>query len=238
MVAAALGSFQQWIPRVDGQAGHHDRGLAAAPGSAALPRVHLASRSPRRRELLTQAGIAHEASHPGVDDSLLQPGAVSPADWAIALAYLKAATAVKNARGLNLGLGGIGASVVLGADTVIVHRGRLIGTPTSSAEAVGMLRAMRNDDHDVITGIALLCPKTGRRELAADVASVTLGSISDQQIDDYVASGAWAGKAGGYNLSERLAAGWPIEFRGDSGTIMGLPIGLVVDRLSRFDLAV
>lgn len=235
MVATAFGGFQQWTKRVNGQGNQHDRGVASAPARGALPRVHLASRSPRRRELLTQAGIAHDASHPGLDDALLQPGDVPPADWAMALAYLKAATAVKNA-GVKGGGGAIAAPVVLGADTVIVHHGRMIGTPTSAAEAGQMLREMRDDEHEVITGIALVCPKTGRRDLAADGACVALGSISDQQIDEYVATGAWAGKAGGYNLSERLAAGWPIRFRGDSGTIMGLPVGLVVDRLARFGL--
>lgn len=235
MVTAGLCDVHQWTKRVSGQANEQSRGMASISGRGALPRLHLASRSPRRRELLTQAGIAHDASHPGVDDALLRSGDVPPADWAMALAYLKAATALKNA-GVRSSV--IAAPVVLGADTVIVHHGRMIGTPTSAAEAGQMLRDMRDDEHEVITGIALVCPKTGRRELAADGASVELGSISDQQIDEYVATGAWAGKAGGYNLSERLAAGWPIRFRGDSGTIMGLPVGLVVDRLARFEWAI
>lgn len=228
MVATAFDNYQQWTKRVSTHADQGDR--TARPMRGARPRVHLASRSPRRRELLTQAGIEHDASHPGLDDATLHPGNVAPADWAMALAYLKASTAVRGSGDA----GAITAPVVLGADTVIVHRGRLIGTPTSEAEARQMLRDMRDDDHDVITGIALLCPKTGRRELAADTASVTLGHIPDEEIDAYVATGAWKGKAGGYNLNERIKAGWPIRFRGDAGTIMGLPVGLVVDRLARF----
>ncbi len=202
-----------------------------------MPRVHLASRSPRRRELLSQAGIEHDAAHPGLDDAQLHPGSgVTPSEWAMALAFLKASTAARASR-MATGVGGsIRAPIVLGADTVIVHRGRLIGTPTTDSEAREMLRSMRDDEHEVITGIALLRQETGERELASQAARVKLGPISDEDIDAYVATGAWKGKAGGYNLSERIGAGWPVTFQGDPGTIMGLPVGLVVERLRRFGL--
>jgi septum formation protein len=195
-------------------------------------RVHLASRSPRRRELLLGAGIEHDAAHPGVDDGLLSPGAVSPEQWVMALAYLKASTAAR-AIARHAEHGGTPV-VVLGADTVVVHRGTLMGQPVDAADARRMLMAMREDVHDVVTGVALVDPATGRRELFADRAVVRVGRIADGEIEAYVQSGAWGGKAGAYNLSERLQAGWPIEFKGDAGTIMGLPVGKVVERLSRW----
>lgn len=199
---------------------------------ATLPKVHLASRSPRRRELLTGAGIEHDAAHPGMEDGGLCPGNVPAAQWAMALAYLKAASALRTSR--QPGSQSIAAPIVLGADTVVLKGHRLIGTPTSPAEARDTLLALRSGEHYVITGVALLHPATGQRLLFCDSALVRVGELTDAQIDEYVASGAWQGKAGGYNLAERLEAGWPLNFEGDPTTVMGLPMRALVPRLERF----
>lgn len=209
----------------DKDAQHADRGPKPL-------RIHLASKSPRRRELLLGAGIEHDAAHPGVDDGLLAPGAVTPEQWVMALAYLKASTA---ARALtHRAERGAPPIVVLGADTIVVHHATLMGQPIDLADARRMLLAMRSDVHDVVTGVALIDPITHRRELFVDRAVVTVGPIPDTDIESYLASEAWRGKAGAYNLSERLQAGWPIEFTGDAGTIMGLPVAKVAERLRRW----
>ncbi len=205
------------------------RRAATAPSASTLPRLHLASNSPRRRELLTTAGILHDAAHPGLDDGQLCPGAAGadPERWVMALAYLKAASALRAP-------GAIAAPFVLGADTIVVHNGRAFGQPSSAADARHMLLAMRDAEHDVLTGVALISTRTGQRDLFSDRAVVTVGHITDDQINSYVASCEWKGKAGAYNLSERLAAGWPITFTGDSGTIMGLPVAKLIDHLRAF----
>ena len=192
-----------------------------------LPRIHLASTSPRRRELLTTAGIQHDAAHPGLDDAQLSPGTVDPECWVMALAYLKASSALRSPAN-------IAAPIVLGADTVVVQDGRTSSAPVDLDDARRMLRAMRNATHDVLTGVAIIDRRTGERDIFSDRAVVTVGDISDEEIERYLASGQWKSKAGGYNLSERLAAGWPITFRGDPGTIMGLPVAKLVDRLHAF----
>jgi septum formation protein len=74
----------------------------------------------------------------------------------------------------------------------------------------------------VVSGAALI--GDGVDERLADVAVVTWGQVSADTIDTYVASGEWAGKAGGYNLAERVAAGWPITVEGDPATVMGVPM--------------
>lgn len=188
----------------------------------------LASRSPRRRTLLDEGGLAHEAEHPGFDDAVLEPGHVSPEQWVISLAYLKAWTKARDAEP---------GRVVLGADTTCVVDGRMLGTPRDADEAAAMIRSFVNRDHEVITGVALVEAGTGRRRLFADTAAVRFGSLSDADIDRYVASGEWAGKAGAYNLSERLKAGWPITFRGDPSTIMGLPMKRLARELAAFRAA-
>jgi septum formation protein len=194
------------------------------PNPAPRPPLFLASQSPRRRQLLAQHSIAHEAIHPGIDDAELSPGRVSAAHWVAALAYLKAMAGLMllRARGHS------GPLLILGADTACVKATRLIGTPTTPREAEEILRTLQDGQHRVITGIALIRQDSPReppaRTLLADAARVTLGHLGDRRIRDYIASEGWKGKAGAYNLLERIEAGWPINYEGDPTTIMGLPM--------------
>jgi septum formation protein len=199
-------------------------------------RLVLASQSPRRRLLMKERGLLHDAVHPGVDDALLEPGRrATPAQWAVALAYLKArAGCVKG--------GDEGPRLVIGADTVVVKGEELIGQPRDAEDAERIIRVLQDGEHEVVTGVAIVRCGDDReggpegwpsRMLFADRARVRVGHIGDERIADYVSSGQWRGKAGAYNLSERLKAGWPIDYDGDAGTIMGLPVGKLVDRLAR-----
>ncbi len=189
-------------------------------------RLYLASTSPRRAELLRRHGFEFEAINPGIDDGHLEIGSVTPAQWVTALAHLKA-------RGGRRQLGAFASNaVVLGSDTVVVKHGRVIGQPDDAAHARAIIRDIENGSHEVLTGVALLAPG-GRRSLFADRAAVRVGTIGDARIDAYIASGGWRGKAGAYNLEERLADGWPIEYTGDPGTITGLPMRMLAPILSR-----
>lgn len=195
-----------------------------------LPPVALASRSPRRRELLTSRGVRHEVIDADIDDAELTPGDSDPRSWVMALAYLKAQAGALGSRDWNR----LQAAIVLGADTVCVKDGQIIGQPIDEADARRILHLFRDTDHEVLTGVALLNTRTGQRDLFVDVARVHVGHVSDEQIEEYLASGQWRGKAGAYNLSERLEAGWPITFQGDPTSIMGLPMEALTARLSRF----
>lgn len=197
-----------------------------------LPGLVLASQSPRRGQLLHEHGLAHEAMHPGVDDGLLEPGQVPPEQWVKALAYYKARA------GARLLAGSAEPKLVIAADTICVMDGRVIGQPADATEAETMVREFAGRDHDVFTGVAVLpagpgATKNPHRVIFAETARVWLGSLSEPQISDYVSSDGWRGKAGGYNLSERLKAGWPIRFTGDVSTIVGLPMRPLLDRLER-----
>lgn len=191
-------------------------------------RLVLASKSPRRRELLTQAGFAFTISTRSIDDGGMRSGRVSPEHWVMALAYLKA-------------VGGAAPemedALVLGADTIcIAPDGSLVGQPRDAAHAREILRSFVDVPHGVVTGVALFDPATGERELFFDRADVTWGSVTDAEIDAYVASEEWRGKAGAYNLRERLDAGWPIQFEGDATSIMGLPMERLPARLGAWGI--
>lgn len=192
-------------------------------------RLFLASSSPRRRQLLEQAGVPFVWGAPGVDDGLLQPGEVTPPEWVASLAFLKASSGLASLPGGTPGE----RWVVLGADTLVVKDGELIGQPRDAAHARRIVSRLSGGSHRVLTGIAIIDPVLGERHMLVDRADVRVGELDREEIDRYVAAGGWRGKAGGYNLNERLEAGWPIEYEGDPATIVGLPMRRLVPLLER-----
>ena len=179
----------------------------------------LASRSPRRRRLLAEAGVAVRVRPSGIDDGALRPGSVDVTHWVASLAYLKGRWVAE-----ALHRAGERVGTVLAADTVCLHDDCILGQPASEAEARTMLHAMRDQTHETLTGLCLISLADGRRWLLVDRAIVRYGHVSDGEIEAYVRSGEWRGKAGAYNLQDRLRAGWPIACRGDPATVMGLPM--------------
>ncbi len=182
----------------------------------------LASVSPRRRQLLEAAGVAHDVRPSGIDDGRLRIGRCTPAEWVMALAHLKAA-AIARRPDLHP------ATLVVGTDTICVNAGAILGQPADERDAERMIRVMADATHEVLTGVALVCPRSGCRVIFPDRSVVTVGPLTGPQIADYLATGLWRGKAGAYNIAERLEAGWPITFNGTMDSIMGLPVARTID---------
>jgi septum formation protein len=195
----------------------------------ALPLI-LASQSPRRAQLLTEAGFEFEQRSPPFADPDQPPGDLMGHEaeaYAASLAEMKA---------LSLDEAVI-PSVVLAADTICVDAaGELVGKPRDQEHARAMLRSFIEAEHRVITGAALL--RVGKEEsvleLFADTAVVRFGAIDDAELEAYVLTDDWQGKAGGYNLFDRQAAGWPIKVEGDPTTVVGLPMRRLVPMLEAF----
>ncbi len=187
----------------------------------------LVSVSPRRRRLLTEAGFAHEALAPGIDDGeLVPPHGVTPRHWTAALSYLKARAGRSRApRDSEPG------TVTLAADTIVVKGDRIIGQPRNRDDARRILATLSGSAHEVITGVTLL--QGDRRLFFTDSARVQVGPLTDSMIAPYLDSDDWRGKAGAYNLLERIDAGWPITYHGDPTTIMGLPMSALTPLLRR-----
>jgi len=192
-------------------------------------RLLLASSSPRRRLLLEQAGISFEHADPAIDDSTLLAGEVTPEQWVASLAFLKASAGIERLPDPAPG----DHYVVLGADTLLVQDGKLIGQPRDADHAAEIIHTLANNTHQVHTGVALLNPRRGDRHMLVDTATVNFGDIPGRGINTYINSGQWRGKAGAYNLHERLDAGWPITYSGDPTTIVGLPMTRLVPLLER-----
>ncbi len=125
-------------------------------------------------------------------------------------------------------------AVILAADTiVVVSDGKnfvLLGQPADRSEAERMLRRLVNGVHRVVTGVALEQVGETRHDAFADVAQVRLGMVDEVELQRYLDSEAWRGKAGGYNLQE-LRDRWPFEVSGDETTVIGLPMVMVTHHL-------
>jgi septum formation protein len=176
------------------------------------PMIVLASASPRRQELLRNAGIAFEVQPAHIPEDP-HPGETAKA-CAERLAREKA-LAVARLRPHDC---------VLGADTVVVIDGQLLGKPSDAADAGRMLRMLSGREHQVITGVCLAVG--GKASVASETTIVTVSGITDQDIADYVASGEPMDKAGAYAI-QGIASRWIPRIEGDYSNVVGLPVALV-----------
>jgi septum formation protein len=180
--------------------------------------IYLASRSPRRQELLRQVGVRFEVVDAGVAEQP-QPGQ-SPADYAGAMALAKA-RAARPPRPLP----------VLGADTDVVVDGEILGKPAGRDEALAMLARLSNRTHEVYSGVAVV--HGARAETALSVTRVSFGAITPAQAAAYWDSGEPADKAGAYAI-QGLGARFVREIHGSYSGVVGLPLYETLELLGRF----
>lgn len=184
----------------------------------------LASASPRRRELLTQAGytfVVHPAHIP--EDALPSE---DPIAYVTRLAREKAQVvfAELSRQCKKEGLDGQPPLMVLGADTTVTLDEHILGKPEDSADAARMLRLLSGRTHRVITGIAVVTATS--TEAAAESTEVTFTTLSDEEIATYIATGEPIDKAGAYAI-QGLAARWIPRIEGCYFNVVGLPIARV-----------
>jgi septum formation protein len=156
---------------------------------------------------------------PSVDDGALDAAGEHPRAWTMAMAWLKAKSVLDDIQTQP-------GDLLLAADTVCALDNVVMGQPPSRTSARTMLHALRGCTHAVWTGMCLL-PVGGDRCLGAAVSNVTIGALSDTDIETYLDTEHWRGKAGGYNLSDRIEAGWPLHCDGEPETVMGLSMDLL-----------
>ena len=179
----------------------------------------LASASPRRRELLAQAGFTFKV-HPAHVPEEPNPGE-DPIAYVTRLAREKA-QAVFNQLAANPNTAA--KLVVLGADTTVTLDNHILGTPEDAADAARMLCLLSGRTHRVITGVAVVT--ADRTEVAAEVTGVKFFTLSEKEIAAYVATGEPLDKAGAYAIQGR-AARWIPRIEGDYFNVVGLPLALV-----------
>jgi septum formation protein len=188
----------------------------------AAPRLILASASPRRAELLTNAGINFEV-HPAHIRETVRPRE-KPKAFAERMARDKARTLHRN----------FASDFILGADTVVIVAGRILGKPRDVTEAARMLRLLSGRSHLVTTGVCLISP--GKKKAMEDLQSVTtkvfFDSLNEEMIAEYIATGEPMDKAGAYGI-QGFASRWIPEIVGCYFNVVGLPVPLVVKMLRK-----
>jgi len=182
--------------------------------------LYLASQSPRRRELLTQLGVAHEllladASEDAEALEVELPGE-TPDAYVQRVCALKADAALQ--RRIRRGLA---EAPILTSDTTVCLGGEILGKPADAADAARMLSALSGATHRVLTAVTVVSARGQRHALS--ISHVTFRAMSGAEIERYVASGEPLGKAGAYGIQGR-AAEFVERIDGSYSGIMGLPL--------------
>lgn len=179
-------------------------------------RLLIASDSPRRREIVRALDVSVEAVSPDLDEGAPRTGETA-AQYVLRLSQEKAVKGAQTA----------GGAIVLGADTVVVLNGHVLGKPVDKDEAARMLRRLRGREHEVVTGVTVLDSRSGRHLSATRRTGVAMREYLDDEIAIYVASGEPLDKAGGYAIQD--ARFRPVQsINGCYLNVVGLPLCEVI----------
>jgi len=184
-----------------------------------LPLI-LASQSLRRHSLLTEAGFVFDVVPP--DDGLENNPQLneSPSDYVKRLALRKAENV----------LGKIDRGIVIACDTAVVCNDKILGKPTDRADAARMLRTLRGTTHHVLSGLCLWSKPNGSPNVREAVSTLRMTEFTDDELEQYLDSGDWQGKAGAFGLQDRND--WIVLVDGSESNVVGLPMELLWKMLS------
>ena len=194
--------------------------------------IVLASASPRRQELLRNAGIPFTVCPANIPE--IPSAGESPRDCAERLAREKArAVLLQQPR-----------KFVLGADTIVVVDGEILGKPRDEADAMRMLRLLSGRTHEVTTGVCLVGPsrrtgnqklETGFEDTRSETTRVSMTALTEEEIRSYIATDEPMDKAGAYAI-QGIASRWIPRIEGDYCNVVGLPVALVFRMLKEHGL--
>ena len=176
-------------------------------------KIILASASPRRRELLSQLGWEFTVQVSQIEEVITK---IHPGEIVEELSELKARAVFSQTEGDVL---------VIGADTVVAHKGQILGKPTDAVDAVRMLEGLQNDTHQVYTGVTMCMRRKGVETVRSfyESTEVDFYSMSREEIEWYVNTGEPMDKAGAYGI-QGLAGRFVKQIRGDYNNVVGLPV--------------
>jgi septum formation protein len=182
----------------------------------------LASRSPRRSTLLRQIGMTPDVQPCEIPEDLDPQRA--PAENAMSLALLKAETVGER----------VTHGIVVGADTIVVIDGEMLGKPADRADAVRMLQTLSGKTHTVYTGYALLDKPSGRSVTGFEATRVTFRQLLPDEIEEYVDTGAPMDKAGAYGIQDDYSVIFVTRIDGCFYNVVGFPIAAFYTTLQEF----
>lgn len=188
--------------------------------------IILASASPRRQELLTQIGIKFRVIPSNIEE---RPKSILPEEIVMELSEGKAEDVFK-----KLSAKEQVSSVVIGADTIVVCEGEIMGKPESREHAVRMLSCLQGSMHQVYTGVTLIYHRLNQMKKVSfyEKTDVSMYSMSTEEIRCYVDTGEPADKAGAYAIQGKCAA-YIKGIRGDYNNVVGLPVGRLYQEMKK-----
>jgi septum formation protein len=188
--------------------------------------LYLASQSPRRRELLTQAGLSFVELAVDIDESIKSNE--QPEEYVIRLAQEKALSGWNSVKHDNI--------AVLGSDTAVVINGQILGKPQNHADAARMLNLLSANTHQVMTAVALATANENSQQpelnTLISVSDVTFKALSHREIENYISTGESDDKAGSYAIQGKAAA-FITHLSGSYSGVMGLPLCETVELLNK-----
>ena len=185
-------------------------------------KIILASASPRRKELMEQAGYEFEIRVSHKEEVYTS---TEPEEIVKELALLKAMDIVEQSESQTM--------VVIGADTVVAHRGQILGKPKSKEDAFEMIKSFRGDRHQVYTGVAIVSCNTSGVERVVNHAvrtDVYVNPMTDAEIWNYIESDNVMDKAGSYGIQSGFAK-YIEKIEGDYFNVVGLPVSYIYEQL-------
>ena len=184
-----------------------------------MPKVILASQSPRRKELLSLLGIEYQTIPSDINETInLNNDLVKEIEK---LSYQKANHIYQNHQDC----------IVIGADTIVKIGNKVLGKPKTYEEANQMLHLLSNNTHEVVTGVTII--SNDKIETFSQIAKVTFFQLTDEEIDEYIKTNEPMDKAGAYAI-QGIGAKFIKTITGDFYTIMGLPIGELYHRIQKY----
>ena len=188
-----------------------------------MKQIILASASPRRRELLAQIGLDFTVLPASGEEKITKQ---IPSEVVEELSGQKAeAVAEQSPDG-----------IIIGADTVVCQDGEIMGKPKDEADALRMLRQLQGEMHSVFTGVTLIVKENGSvisKQTFSQETRVYLYAMTDEEIQDYIATGEPMDKAGAYGIQGRFAA-YVEGIEGDYNNVVGLPVSAVWQEIKEF----
>jgi len=174
--------------------------------------IILASRSPRRIHLLHQIGLSFTVQESGVDEHI--PDGIVPEEVVRRLSLEKASRVAER----------LHDGIVIGADTIVVLDGKILGKPSSKGEAISMLSKLGGRTHTVFTGFAMIDVESQKSYVDYEKTEVTFRGLSNEEIESYVESGSPMDKAGAYGIQDDYGAVFVERINGCFYTVVGFPL--------------
>ncbi|MCR9132339.1 MAG: Maf family protein [bacterium] len=189
-------------------------------------KIVLASQSPRRKKLLSQLGLVFEII-PSTSEEIVTSD--NPEKVVTDLAFQKAEEVAKNCT----------ESLIIGADTIVVFDGNILGKPENERDAINMLQLLSNNKHSVFTGVALIATNSESKAVKShtfvEETIVTFSALTNKEIEAYVAGGSPMDKAGSYGIQDDWGSVFVERIDGDFYNVVGFPLNRFYREMKEFE---